>query len=207
MSDLSGDTGHDYEYVSSILGEEMQRLDDEAEAILNSIRNETVGSPSSDHGDEDNGTNHYPTHHHDSSDYDDDEIDDEINDEILKLGTVTANLRQDLDEISVESMTSHMSQQYNGRGEAAHQQQHYYRYSRKALALEDAANFLRQKQLYGPGVGGQERNTPLLVVALVVWSILLMLVFHVRYGAMDETGMMTSAPSAFQLPQFILAYL
>jgi hypothetical protein len=203
MSDLSGNTGHDYEYVSSILGEEMQRLDDEAEAILNSIRNETVGSPS-DHGGDDNGGNNYHTHH-DSSDYDDDEIDDEINDEILKLGTVTANLRQDLDEISVESMTSHMSQQYNARGEA--QQQHYYRYSRKALALEDAANFLRQKQLYGPGVGGQERNTPLLVVAVVVWSILLMLVFHVRYGAMDETGMMTSSPSAFQLPQFILAYL
>lgn len=209
MNDLSEDTGHDYEYVSSILGEEMQRLDDEAEAILDSIRNETIGSPSDQHHDGDNNgggdhnNNNYHSHH-DTSDYDDDEIDDEINDEILKLGTVTANLRQDLDEISVESMTSHLSQQYNARYEP--QQEQYYRYSRKGLALEYAANFLRQKNLYGPGVGGQERNTPLLVFAIAVWSILLMLVLHVRYGAMDEMGMMTMS-SVFQLPQFILAYL
>lgn len=184
----------------------MQRLDDEAEAILDSIRNETVGSPSDHDGDTNGGGGANYHSIHDSSDYDDDEIDDEINDEILKLGTVTANLRQDLDEISVESMTSHMSQQYNARHDLQ-QEQNYYRYSRRSLALENAVNFLRQKHLYGPGVGGQERNTPLLVFAIVVWSVLLMLVLHVRYGEMDEMGMMTLPTATFQLPQFILEYL
>jgi hypothetical protein len=65
----------------------MQRLDDEAEAILDSIRNETVGSPSDHDGDTNGGGGANYHSIHDSSDYDDDEIDDEINDEILKLGT------------------------------------------------------------------------------------------------------------------------
>lgn len=172
-------TGHDYEDVAELfLGEEMQRLDDEADAILDSIRNEITGSPL-----EQNNSSSF-------DDYDENEVDDELHDEILKLGTVTANLRQDLDEVSVESMNSHLSQQ----------QQQQYVYQRKTLQLE-AGDFLRHKQLYGPGVGGQERNTPLFMFAISVWSILVILVFHARYGnsAMDETGVISSMPRFLRL--------
>jgi hypothetical protein len=178
MSDQSGATGDDYEDMAGMLGEEMQRLDDEANAILNSIRNETAAS-----GSDDDAADHYDD---DDSrdDFDPSEMEDEMNDEILKLDTVTANLRQDLDEVSVESMTSAMSNRDPG----------VYRQSHRALALEDAAQLLRKKQLYGPGVGGSDRNNPLLVVTVLIWSVLLLLVFHVRYGAMDESGSLSSMP-------------
>mmetsp|Transcript_32742 Transcript_32742/g.54085 ORF Transcript_32742/g.54085 Transcript_32742/m.54085 type:complete len:185 (+) Transcript_32742:208-762(+) len=179
MSDQSGSAGDDYEDVAGILGEEMQRLDDEADAILNSIRNETALSD----GDNDTDKDDYDDM---SDDYDPTEMEDEMNDEILKLGTVTATLKQDLDEISVESMTSAMSNRDSLAGK--------YRQSRSALAWEDAAHFLREKQLYGPGVGGSDRNTPLLVFTITVWSVLLVLVLHVRYGAMDASGNLSSMP-------------
>ena len=194
MSDYGSiDDDDDDDEIAGMLGVDMQRLGEEADAILNSIRNESGASPEPS-----------PSHPHssrvdydrDNSDYDDDEVDDEINDEIMKLGSVTANLRQDLDEISVESMSSYMSQQQYARSG-----EHVYRYPRKSVALQEAANFLRQKQLYGPGVGGQERNTPLLTFTLVVWSVVLLLMVHVRYGtAIDEvTGTME-----FAIPMFLL---
>ena len=193
MSDYEDIDDDDDDKIEGMLGVDMQRLGEEADAIMNSIRNESVASPEP-------SPLHPPSNRvdydRDNSDYDDDEVDDEINDEIMKLGSVTANLRQDLDEISVESMSSYMSQQHYARND-----EHIYRYARKSVALQEAANFLRQKQLYGPGVGGQERNTPLLVFALVVWSVVLLLLVHVRFGsAIDEvTGTM-----AFVVPTFLL---
>ena len=187
-----GDIDDDDDDMAGMLGVDMQRLG-EADAIMNSIRNESVASP------QPSLSQHYPSrvdYDRENSDYDDDEVDDEINDEIMKLGSVTANLRQDLDEISVESMSSYMSQQqYARNGEQV------YRYPRKSVAMQQAANFLRQKQLYGPGVGGQERNTPLLIFTLVVWSVVLLLMVHVRYGAAIDnvTGTMT----VFFMPKFL----
>lgn len=171
-----GSIGDDYDDdVAGILGEEMERLNNEADAILDSIRNEVANS-----SEDDNAS---------SDDYmsDDDyggEMEDEMNDEILNLGSVTANLRQDLDEVSVESMASALSNTNNNT----------YRYQPKILSGE----FLREKQLYGPGVGGSERNTPLLAFCVTVWSVLIILVFHVRFGAMDEFGNLSSISEFFR---------
>ena len=191
MSDYEDSGNDDDDDIAGMLGVEMQRLGEEADAIMNSIRNESVASPLPSSSQPYFSKDDYDRA---NSDYDDDEVDDEVNDEILKLGSVTANLRQDLDEISVESMSSYLSQQQYARGN-----EQVYRYPRKSVALQDAADFLRQKKLYGPGVGGQERNTPLLIFAVLVWSVVLLLIMHVRYGsAMDAvTGTMT----AFSLPK------
>lgn len=195
MSDYEDSGNEDDDDIAGMLGVEVQRLGEEADAIMNSIRNESVGSPLPSSS-QPYSTRARGDYDRDNSDYDDDEVDDEVNDEILKLGSVTANLRQDLDEISVESMSSYLSQQQYARGN-----EQVYRYPRKSVALQEAADFLRHKQLYGPGVGGQERNTPLLVFAVMVWSVILLLMMHVRYGsAVDAvTGTMT----AFSIPQFL----
>jgi hypothetical protein len=165
----------DFEDVARMLGEDLQRLDDEADAILDSIRNETFGS------------DEHVTVDHSSDDEGDDQVADEINDEILRLGTVIANIKQDLDEVSVESMTSALSNRDPG----------HYRYQQKTLALDSAGDFLRENKLYGPGVGGETRNWPLLFLTVSIWGVLVLLVLHVKYGAMDDNGNVSLVPASF----------
>jgi hypothetical protein len=182
--------------VGDMLDASLQRMNDEAEAIMNSIREELFTPPT-------NKTNPVTTHSDDDGD-DDDDVDNglsedemhddfEMDDELTRLNNVVASIKEDLDAQSVASMTSAIS---DIDGPPPH-----YRYNQRTIAMraQDAEQFLRSNKLYGPGVGGEETNTPLLVFTALVWAVLLVLVFHVKYGAMDENGSLDSLPAVFQI--------
>ena len=52
---------------------------------------------------------------------------------------------------------------------------------KKEVSLKAPQNFLQRHGLYGPGVGGEELNSPLLVGAIFVWAIVLRLTWKVMY--------------------------
>ena len=201
---------NDLDEIDAIISKDLQRLDSEAEAILDSIRNEALDTPvkqkktkdislsSSDDetqgfqkvrstllhdDDDDDDDDHYA---HD----DDDQLDeDEIGHEISRLNNVVRSIRQEVDAQSVDSMTSALS---NLDAAAPH----YYKYhKRTVLAPQD---FIRKNKLYGPGVGGPEPNTPLLLVTVAIWSVVLLLIIHVNYGTLSNQGELHSMPEIVQ---------
>jgi hypothetical protein len=191
--DISSPSAHcDEASVGDMLDASLQRMNDEAEAIMNSIREELFTPPTN------------KTAAHSDEDGDDDDDDDrlsedemhddfEMDDELTRLNNVVASIKEDLDAQSVASMTSAIS---DIDGPPPH-----YRYNHRTIAMraQEAEQFLRSNKLYGPGVGGEETNTPLLIFTAVVWAVLIVLVFHVKYGAMDENGSLDSMPAIFQI--------
>ena len=158
-----------------LLDASLQRMDDEAEAIMNSIREELFTPPS-------NKSNAGGAVDTVLDDLSEDEMHDdfEMDDELSRLNNVVASIKEDLDAQSVVSMTSAIS---DIDGPPA-----YYRYPQRTIAMRahEAEQFLQNNKLYGPGAGGEETNTPLLVFTVAVWTILIVLVFHVKYGSMDS---------------------
>jgi hypothetical protein len=167
----------DYDDVTRTLGEEMMRIDQEAEKILFSIRieerllqqNSTISQYSNCNGDSDSDD--------DASVFDpndiDDETDDEIHEEILNLGTVTANLRQDLDEVGVECLETHFSECYSGDS---------YRYSSHSVAFQAASPFLRDRKICVPALLGEGRTTLLLATTIAIWSVSIILLVVIQHG-------------------------
>lgn len=174
------DDDDDNDNIFSEFNSDLDRLDSEAEAILNSIRNEQVSetrsrSESSDVCSED------------ASGHDDDmHDDDEMNDEILRLGSVVASLQHDLDNMSVATVTSTVSTSLDTpAGSPPHE----------SFARVDIMEFIQLKRLYGLGIGGQETNIPLIVVNVLVWAVVIVLVIHVKHGALNEQGCLAFLPT------------
>jgi len=166
----------DDDHIFSELNSDLARLDSEAEAILNSIRNEVTETQSRSETSSINASEDACSSH-------DDEIhdDDEMNDEILRLGSVVASLQHDLDNMSVTTVTSAVST----LDSPAHSPPPE---GCARFGSDDIMEFIRTKQLYGPGVGGQERNIPLILVNVLVWTIVIILVIHVKSGPLNEQG-------------------
>lgn len=181
----AGKTGDDDD-CDMLLDASLQRMDDEAEAIMNSIREELFTPPS-------NKSNAGGAVDTVLDDLSEDEMHDdfEMDDELSRLNNVVASIKEDLDAQSVVSMTSAIS---DIDGPPA-----YYRYPQRTIAMRahEAEQFLQNNKLYGPGAGGEETNTPLLVFTVAVWTILIVLVFHVKYGSMDDNGSLPSLPDIF----------
>eukprot|EP00542_Grammatophora_oceanica_P009584 CAMPEP_0194032904 /NCGR_PEP_ID=MMETSP0009_2-20130614/5749_1 /TAXON_ID=210454 /ORGANISM="Grammatophora oceanica, Strain CCMP 410" /LENGTH=207 /DNA_ID=CAMNT_0038673481 /DNA_START=85 /DNA_END=708 /DNA_ORIENTATION=- len=171
----------------SNFADDFQRLDSAADAIMDSIRAELFAPPSETTSQPDaessDGVLTADNHLHDE---------DEMGDEIMRLGNVIADLKQDLDNQSVTSMTSALSNLDDTPVR--------YRYKPSALSMgaEEAEKFIRKNKLYGPGVGGDKPNTPLIAFTVVVWSFLLVLLYHVRFGDVDEEGFLAGLPEVLQ---------
>jgi len=170
--------------VGDVLDASLQKMDDEANAIMDSIREELFTPPS-------NKSNHDRP---DDNVLTDDEMHDdfEMDDELTRLNKVVASIKEDLDAQSVASMASAISD-IDGPPPR-------YRYSQRTIAIrvEEAEQFLRKNNLYGPGVGGEDTSIPLLVFTVAVWTMLLLLVLHVKFGALDENGNLNSLPGIVQ---------
>jgi hypothetical protein len=167
-----------YDDITRILGEEMMRIDQEAEEILYSIRSEdrflqknsTISQYSNfnyECDDDDDDVSYF-----EPNDLDD-ETDDEIHKEILNLGTVTANLRQDLDDVGVESLEKHFSESHSVES---------YRYSSFTMELEAVSQLLCDSKLSGLGIFGKGHTSFLLTFTLVIWSVFLILLLYIQYS-------------------------
>lgn len=169
----------------SELSSDLARLDSEAEAILNSIRNEAA-SETSRQSRSDTSSPVIPDDSDSESIRQDDgdmHDDDEMNDEILRLGSIVASLQQDLDTMSVTTVTSTVSTLDSPSASRPSPENHYARFNRQQVL-----QFIHSKKLYGPGVGGQATNVPLVVLNVLVWTIVFALVVHVKQGALNEQG-------------------
>ena len=168
-----------------LLDASLQRMDDEADAIMTSIREELFTPPSNKPNPDAVDTV--------LDDRSEDEMHDdfEMDDELSRLNNVVASIKEDLDAQSVVSMTSAIS---DIDGPPA-----YYRYPQHTFAMRahEAEQFLQNNKLYGPGAGGEETNTPLLIFTIAVWTILTALVLSVKYGNMDENGSLPSLLDIF----------
>ena len=174
----------DDDNIFSELNSDLARLDSEAEAILNSIRNETneARSRSETSSIHDASEDAWASHEGDMHD------DDEMNDEILRLGSVVASLQQDLDTMSVTTLTSTVSTLDSPAGAPPPE-------SIGGSRADDLMEFIRAKRLYGPGVGGKVTNIPLVVVNFLLWAIVALLTIHVKHGTLDERGALPYIPT------------
>lgn len=147
--------------IFSEFNSNLARLDSEAEAILNSIRNEGSESESSsvnDSSGDDFGSQV------DGSDPDDD---DEMTDEILRLGSVVASIQRDINNTSVNSVMSALSTVGSP-------------YKKKPL-VDNQIDFIRPKRLCGPVPSGLGASKLLLMTTAFVWAVVIILAFHVKH--------------------------
>jgi len=201
--DVRFDEDDDEMEIGDLVSEELRALDNAADAILDSIRKEALDTPphakkktksfdSYGSFDEDEGMV--------GGDDDDDfaterasgvfDHDEDMQEEIMRLNDVVASLKQEMDSQSVDTMTSALSNM-DSTPQA-------YRYSSNTVLTAEATDFIRRNKLYGPGVGGAETNTPLLLFTLLVWGALVFLTLHLQNGGIDSSGEFVSVPETLQ---------
>lgn len=183
------DDDHDEDdHMFSQFNSDLARLDSEAEAILNSIRNEETSSetPSSCRSSS-------PVIHDDSCSDEcsshEDEIhdDDEMNDEITRLESVVASLQQDLDITNITTVTSATLCPMSELPSSTHVSP--CPESSKLISCSDGAlNFIHSKQLCSPRIGGMKMSVLLLLANVLIWGAVIALVIHVQSATLNEDG-------------------
>lgn len=177
------DDGDD-DNILSEFDSDLARLDSEAEAILNSIRNETsesrprseTSSPMQESA-SDGGYSSSPDEQDDMHD------DDEMNDEILRLGSVVASLQQDLDNMNVDVATVTNTKKSTLESPVASAPP-----LPESVESDAVVDLIQSKEQYSTGTGGNEVSIPLVFVNLLVWAAVIVLAIHVRSGSLDEDG-------------------
>lgn len=149
--------------IFSEFNSDLARLDSEAEAILNSIRNEGSESESSSVNDSSGDCGSQV----DESDPDDDNDDDEMTDEIRRLGSVVASIQRDMNNTSVNSVINALSTVGSP--------------SKEKPLVDNQVEFIRPKRLCGLVPCGQEASKLLLMTISLVWAIVIILALHVKH--------------------------
>lgn len=149
--------------IFSEFDSDLARLDSEAEAILNSIRNEGSASENSSVND---SSGDDCCSRADGSDPDDDD-DDEMTDEILRLGSVVASIQRDMNKTSVNSVMSALSTV----GSPC---------TKKSL-VKSQIEFIRPKRLCSLAPGGKGVSKLLLTTVAFIWAIVIILTLHVKH--------------------------
>lgn len=167
---------HDDDNILFEFDSDLARLNQEAEAILNSIRHESSAaesllrscSPSVTSDDEDACT----------SKEDDMHDDDEMNDEISRLGSVVASLQQDLDNVA-NTVTDEFESPV--ASEPPNE-------CKSAMDRNDGLTDLvtPSKRTCESTMGGEKMNAPLILANLLVWTVVVVLVLHVKYTTLDN---------------------
>jgi hypothetical protein len=138
---------------------DLARLDSEAEAILNSIRNEKGERSES----ESSTLNDQSDNDCDSQDGSDLHDDDELTDELLRLGSVVASIQQDMEKMSVNPEISQIS----ALSAAEH--------------TPSKTNPPEVKSSQSKRVtGGQKASMLLLLSASLIWALVIILGLHVN---------------------------
>lgn len=162
----------------------LARLNQEAEAILNSIRHESGASHQSLRrcetpvtSDDDNDDAYSNKENDDLHD------DDEMNDEISRLGSVVASLQQDLDKVA-HVVTSEFGVSVVDSPVVSSPLQVL------STSAIDSNDDTRMTDLVKPSrrstMGRETMNVPLMLVNLLVWTVVVFLVLHVKYTALDN---------------------
>lgn len=210
--------------IAAGLGPDVALLDMEADALLESIRNEAL-SPSS------SGTARHALHEmsfrRDSDDnaaeeeesvdwcgeeddavqsYDSDDEDD-MGGEIRRLGNVIASLRNDLRGASIDSMQRDLcaADEEDGTGAPVcpppgNDSNGGSRLSIVWGTADDAANelasHLKTWGVYGTRTGGS--HVPLYWAVALIWAIVILLAGHVSFSSMDSDGGLSSWPAVLE---------
>lgn len=187
-------------------GIDFQGFDDQANKLINSIRNEeftptkskTVKkielNPSFAPPSDDDVSDIRNPSSDDGSDVHDE---DDMADEILRLNNLTASLKQEMDNQSVNSMISALSNGDINHSQRSREKERSYKYSGEQLGLRKRPTKIKRAQLY------KKRNEevlsgPLVFFTLLIWGVLFVLANHISHGEMTESGKFQSLPDIFQ---------